>query len=101
MNSCLETCEGDTIDLIADRMQIGFSLNVPTEEELRTLPHTEVKYDSESNTKTVKLGKVSTDNDINEFHSQQHTFVSPTMETGEYSYSVNVMDEAVPHLINP
>ena len=39
---CLETCEGNTTYFILDGTNIGFSLHIPTEEELITLPHIEV-----------------------------------------------------------
>ena len=42
MDLCFETANGNTIDLTADGMKIGFSSHVPTCEELRTLPHIEV-----------------------------------------------------------
>ena len=45
-NLCLDTCEGGAIDIITDGKKIGFSLHIPTEEELRTLPHIEVKSGS-------------------------------------------------------
>ena len=54
MHICLETCEGGTIDIILDGTIIGFSLHVPTKEELRTLPHIEVTSSSEWNLNTVK-----------------------------------------------
>ena len=44
---CLETCEGDKINLIPYVKNIGFSSHVPKEEELRTLPHIEVISGSE------------------------------------------------------
>ena len=55
---------------------------------------------SEWNANTVILGKVSTNNDIDAFHSKQHTFVYHNMETGYYSYSNIGTDEAVVHSIN-
>ena len=42
MDICLETCEGNKIYFIPDGTNIGFSLHVPTEEELRNLPYIEV-----------------------------------------------------------
>ena len=36
---CIETGDGNTIDLILDGTKIGFSSHVPTDEELRTIPH--------------------------------------------------------------
>ena len=71
---CLDKCEWNTIDIIPEGTKIGFSSHIPTEEELRNLPHTEVKYGSKWNPSTVKLGKVYIDNYINAFHSKQHTF---------------------------
>ena len=80
----LEICEGNTIDFIPDSKNIGFVLYVPTEEEISTLPHIEVTSGSEWNPNTVKLGKLSTYNDRNAFHSQQHTFGYHAIETGDY-----------------
>ena len=66
-----------------------------------TLPHIEMTSGSEWNPNTVKIGKVSTYNESNSFHSQQHTFGYYTMDTGDYSYLDNGTDEAVLHSINP
>ena len=57
---CLETCEGDTIDLIPDQIKIGFIWHVLIKEDLRTLPYIKVTSGLEWNPKTVKHGKVST-----------------------------------------
>ena len=48
--------DGNTIDLTPDNTKIGFSSHVPTDEELRMLPHIEVTSGSEWNPNTVKLG---------------------------------------------
>ena len=80
---CLEKCEGNTIDPIPDSTKIVFRSHVLMEEELRTLPHIEVTYGSEWNPNTVRLGKVSTDNNINAFHSQQHTLVITLLRQGD------------------
>ena len=58
MELCIKTGNGNTIDLTPDGTKIGFSSNVPTYEELGTLPHIEVTSGSEWNPNTVKLGKV-------------------------------------------
>ena len=39
---CIETGDGNTIDLTPYGMKIGFSSHVPTDEELRTLLHIEL-----------------------------------------------------------
>ena len=44
---CIKTGNGNTIDLTPDGTKIVFSSNVPTDEELRTLPHIEVTSGSE------------------------------------------------------
>ena len=44
---CLDTCERDTVDFILNRMNIGFSSHVPTEEELMTFFHIKVTSGSE------------------------------------------------------
>ena len=61
----LEKFEGGTIDIIPDGKKIEFSLHVPTETDIITIPCIEVIYSSEWNLNTVILGKVSTDNDSN------------------------------------
>ena len=42
---CLEKCEGGKIDLIPYVRKIGFRSQVPTEEDLMTLPHIKVTSD--------------------------------------------------------
>ena len=44
---CIKTGDGNTIDLTRDGTNIGFRSHVQTDEELRTLPHIEVKSGSE------------------------------------------------------
>ena len=100
MDLCLESCEGNTIDIIPDGTNIGFILHVTTEEELSTIPHIEVTYGSKWNQNTVKLGKVFKDNNSNTFHSQQHTFGYQNVETGYYSCLDNGTEEAVLHSVN-
>ena len=56
---------------------------------------------SEWNPKTVKLGKVYTNNNIDEFHSQQHTFGYHTIETRDDFYLDNGTDKALIHSKNP
>ena len=97
---CLDTCEENTINLIPDCVKIGFRSYVPTEEVLSTLPHIEVIFGSEWNPNTFKISKVSTNNNRNTFHSQQHTFGYPTMDKGDYLYSDNGMDKTVVHSMN-
>ena len=58
---CIKTGNGNTIYLTPDGTKIGFSSYVPTDEELRMLPHIEVTSGSEWNPNNVKLGKVSMD----------------------------------------
>ena len=94
---CLETYEGDTCDLIPDDTNIGFSSHVLTEEDIRTVLHIKVTSGSECNPNTVKLCKVYTRNNSDEFHSQQCTFGYPTMERSDYLYLDNGIDEDVPH----
>ena len=36
---CIETEDGDTIDLIATGTNIGFKSRAPTDHELQSLPH--------------------------------------------------------------
>ena len=55
---CIETGDGNMIDLTPSGTKIGFSSHVPTDKELRTLLHIEVTPGSEWNTNTVKLGNV-------------------------------------------
>ena len=74
--------EWNTIDIMPGGTKIGFGLHIPMEEELRDLPNIEATYGSECNLNTVRLGKVSTYNNSNAFHSRQHTFGYHTMETG-------------------
>ena len=57
----VETGDGNMIDMTPDETNTGLSSHVPTEKELRTLPHIEVTSGSEWNPNTVKLGKVSMD----------------------------------------
>ena len=71
---CTETGDGNTIDLTPDGTNIGFRSHVPMDEELRTLPHIEVTSGSEWNPNTVKLGKVSMDENDDEFDLQRHAF---------------------------
>ena len=97
---CLEACEVDTIDIIPNGTKIGFILHIPTEEDLSTLPNIEVISGSEWNPNTLKLGKLSINNDSDTFHSQQHTFGYHTTDTGGYLYLDNGTDEAVLHSIN-
>ena len=84
-----------------DGTKIGFSSYVPTDEELRTLPHIEVASGSEWNPNTVKLGKVSMYKNDDAFELQQHVFGYHTTQTGRFSYSYNSTYEAVLHSINP
>ena len=49
-DNCSETCEGNSIDLIPYGTKIGFRSHIPTESELRKLPHIGLKYGSEWNT---------------------------------------------------
>ena len=67
MDICIETGNGNTIDLKLDGTKIGFSSHVPTDEELITLLHIEVTSGSEWNPNTVKLGKVSMDKNDDSF----------------------------------
>ena len=41
---CVETEDGDIIDIIANDMNIGFDSRAPTEHELKSLPHVEPLY---------------------------------------------------------
>ena len=59
--------DGNTIDLISDGTEIVFSSQMPTDEEIRTLPHIKVTSCSEWNPNTVKLGKVSMDKNDDAF----------------------------------
>ena len=70
MDLCIETGDSNTIYLTPDRTKIGFSLHVPTDEELRTLPHIEVTLGSEWNTNTVKPGKMLMDKNDDAFELQ-------------------------------
>ena len=67
---CLERCECNAIDLIPDITNIGFSLYIPMEGDLSTLPHINVTSGSECNPNTFRIGKVSIDNNNNAFCSQ-------------------------------
>ena len=71
---CIETGNGNTIDLKPDYTKIGFSSHMPMGEDLITLMHIEVASGSEWNQNTVKLGKVSMDKHDDKFELQQHVF---------------------------
>ena len=90
---CIEKGDGNTIDLTPDETNIGFSSHVPTDEELRTLPHIEVIAGSKCNLNTVKLGKVSMDRNDYAFELQQNVFGYHTTNTVKLSYSDNSTDE--------
>ena len=68
---------------------------MPTDEELRTLPHIEVTSGSEWNQNTVKLGKLSMDKNDGEFELKRHVFGYHTTQTGKCSYSDNSTDKAI------
>ena len=89
------------IYLTPDGTRIGFVSHVPTDKELRKLPHIEVTSGSEWNPNTVKLGKVSMDKNDDAFEFQRHVFGYLTIQTVKCSYSDNSNDEAVLHSINP
>ena len=55
---------------------------------------------SKWNQNEVKTGKVSTNNYIDAFHSQQHTFSYHNTEMGDYLYSDNGTEKAILHSIN-
>ena len=78
---CIETGNGNTIDLTPDGTKIGFSSHVPTDEELITLPHIEVTSGSEWNPNTVKLGKVSMDKNDDAFELKICVFGYHTIQT--------------------
>ena len=86
---CIKTGDGNTIDLTPDGTKIRFSSHVPTDKELRTLPHIEVTSGSEWNPHTVKLGKDSMDKNDDTFELQLHVFGYHTTHTGKCSYSDN------------
>ena len=81
MDLCIKTGNGNMIDMTLDGTNIGFSSYVPTDEEIRALPHIEVTSGSEWNPNTVKLGKVSMDKNDDAFELQRHVFVYHTIQT--------------------
>ena len=97
---CIETGNSNTIDMTPDGTNIRSSSYLPMDEELRMLPHIEVKSGSEWNPNTVKLGKVSMDKNDDAFELQQNVFGYHTTQTGKCSYSDNSTDEAVLNYIN-
>ena len=98
---CIETGDGNTIDLTPYVTNIGFISHVPTGEERRTLPHIEVTSGSEWNPNTMKLGKVSMDQNDDTFELQRHVFGYHTTQTEKCAYSDNSTDGAVLHYIKP
>ena len=84
MDLCIETGDGNTIDLTPDGTKIVFSSHVPTDEEFRALLHIEVTSGLEWNPNTVKLGKVSMDKNDDSFELQQHVFGYHNIQTGKF-----------------
>ena len=69
------------IYLTPDGTRIGFVSHVPTDKELRKLPHIEVTSGLELNPTTVKLGKVPMDKNNDAFELQRHVFGYHTIQT--------------------
>ena len=63
----IKTGNSNKIYLTPDGTKIGFRSHVPTDKELRKLPHIEVTSGSEWNPNTVKLGKVLMDKNDDSF----------------------------------
>ena len=68
---CIKTGDGNMIDLTPNGTKIGFSSHVPTDKDLRMLPHIEVTSGSEWNPNNMKLGKMSMDKNDDAFELQQ------------------------------
>ena len=53
---CVETEDGNTIDIMENCTNIGFDSRAPTEYELQSLPHVHLKSKFQRNPETVQLG---------------------------------------------
>ena len=98
---CIETGDGNTIDLTTDGTYIGFISHVSTDKDLRTLPHIEVTLGSEQNPNTVKLGKVSMDKMmICLNYNNMSLFIRLYIQGNDHIQTI-VLNEGVLHSINP